>query len=298
MLSTPAVPPHTQLNSTATLQCALRESRSNEDLLLLPLLLAAVRGPGRGTFLEIGANDGFIGSQSWLLEKCFGWSGLLVEAWPSNFKLLQKTERSPRTKKVQKAVCKEGVGQITIHSVLGHCRNHLTCTTKVPCSPLSTIMSEAGFGTVNFLSLDVEGHEELALHTLLRNGSHGVLFPFNILLVEQGDRAKNSRVRALLSSEGYTQLPIPTATGSLNDLFIHPRIGGDCRLPWASARHLAKQEKHWLLPLLETWQLTDDPYRKIMPKEAFLARVFQGFPTSLILSLRCGTSEMRLTRDR
>lgn len=46
-----------------------------------------------GTFLEFGAYDGITFSNTYLLEKNFGWTGLLIDPIPSHFNLM-KTSRS------------------------------------------------------------------------------------------------------------------------------------------------------------------------------------------------------------
>ena len=50
----------------------------------LPTLLALVReSAGRGgSFVELGAFDGVTDSNTFLLEKCFDWRGVLIEANP------------------------------------------------------------------------------------------------------------------------------------------------------------------------------------------------------------------------
>ena len=72
---------------TAVVRCAVLHSRSWEDSIVLPLLPAAAGPEGRGTFVEQGGFTGEEGSQTWLLEKCFGWtaSGTLIEASPGQF---------------------------------------------------------------------------------------------------------------------------------------------------------------------------------------------------------------------
>ena len=96
------------------LKCVLREGQSNEDFILLPLLFAAA-GHSPGTFVEIGAYDGSDGSQTHLLENCFGWSGVLIEASNRNYDKLTKNERrKPPTQKVYSAVCARGVGTVTV----------------------------------------------------------------------------------------------------------------------------------------------------------------------------------------
>ena len=66
--------------SLSQAECAVQHSRSqnNEDLLLLPTLMLATRG-APGVFVEIGALDGLSLSNSYMLEKCFNWTGLLIE---------------------------------------------------------------------------------------------------------------------------------------------------------------------------------------------------------------------------
>ena len=55
-----------------------------------------------GTFLEIGANNGFA-SNTRHLEFCLGWSGLLVEGHPKNIALLRKSR--PNALILASAVC-------------------------------------------------------------------------------------------------------------------------------------------------------------------------------------------------
>ena len=67
-----------------------------------------------GTFVELGAYDGITGSQSYLLEHCYGWHGVLIEASPRNYARLVNTSRSRQTAKVHSAVCNDsGVVEIT-----------------------------------------------------------------------------------------------------------------------------------------------------------------------------------------
>ena len=68
--------------------CALGASLSQqlEDVLLLPTLMRAVGGLRKpGVFVELGALDGKKFSNTFMLERCFGWRGILIEANPINF---------------------------------------------------------------------------------------------------------------------------------------------------------------------------------------------------------------------
>merc|ERR1719240_922416 len=57
----------------------------------------------RGTYVEIGANDGMTASNTLQFERHFQWSGVLIEAGPDNIpKLLQSR---PSNTIIPEAVC-------------------------------------------------------------------------------------------------------------------------------------------------------------------------------------------------
>jgi FkbM family methyltransferase len=52
----------------------------------LDLKMIEAIGPGlNGYFVELGANDGIRQSNTYKLQKCFGWTGLLIEPSPARF---------------------------------------------------------------------------------------------------------------------------------------------------------------------------------------------------------------------
>lgn len=223
-----------------TLRCALKQSRSQQqqDLILLPKLLALPpRGGGSGTFLEIGAFNGVELSNTHLLEKCFGWRGLLIEANPRNFAALNTSTRVAT--KVHSAVCPGGgdgaggsagggagatvemtiggsikpewmvtskvVGGRTAHgdtATHGSERGSRVQTVRVPCAPLRRLMHEHGYKHMDFLSLDVEGGELDVLQTVSPSA-------FGLVMVEEelqvSTRATIVGVRELLSKSGFVQ---------------------------------------------------------------------------------------------
>ena len=174
--------------SSATLDeltsCALRTSKAQlgEDLVLLPTLLAHARKSGKpGRFVEIGAFTGIALSNTYMLEKCFGWSGLLIEASPHNFAQLRTAGR--QAKIVNSGVCEEpGVIRMTTRGgptagqfgamsakylQLWGGRNGANSNqmVEVPCKPMRELMSDAGIHHAHFLSLDVEGAEDKVFDT-------------------------------------------------------------------------------------------------------------------------------------
>ena len=158
--------------------CTVRNSFSQywEDQVLLPTLLQAAGGQP-GAFVELGAFTGIALSNTLLLERCFGWRGLLIEANPSNYASLVRANRTATTR--HSAVCSpRGMLNVTVsgHAVSGSPvtmassflerwsrRNRPEQQVAVPCQPLASLMDEAGLRTASFLSLDVEGAEAMVL---------------------------------------------------------------------------------------------------------------------------------------
>ena len=140
----------------------------------LPLL-------GKGTFVETGANDGISDSTTLFFEKCLGWRGALIEPHPVFWTRLLRTPRAHSTKR-QAAVCaRNGTAVIERKPWMGS-----TIRTageevglEVPCAPLSELLGSVHAlrhaGRVDVLSLDVEGHEPIAVSTLGSELSYGVV---------------------------------------------------------------------------------------------------------------------------
>ena len=188
--------------------CFASSSRSQhgEEELVLPLLLNATGGR-RGVFVELGALDGVRFSNTFALEKCLGWGGVLIEADPQNFRLLEQSERN--VTRVHAAVCSESTSSIAMSVGRGELSGDTALMTRahahrwrlgpysrresiqlVPCKPLPTLLRAAGYDRADFLSVDVEGSEEV----VLRNAD---LAAFAVVLVENaGEHAQ--RLAAIL----------------------------------------------------------------------------------------------------
>jgi FkbM family methyltransferase len=210
------------------LSCALKHSHSQwfEERLLLPSLLQ-LTGGRPGTFVELGALDGVKYSNTLALERCFNWTGLLIEANPANYEMARRAGR--RAALVHAAVCAEGVGSVNvttrggpsagiISAILGRDdsqradKRHSLLrekTVRVPCRPLSRLMSDAGLAAgAHLLSLDVEGEEA----TVLRTAGDA---RFAYALVETASDAVEREVRSILASHGMTQATHLLAFNSL-----------------------------------------------------------------------------------
>jgi FkbM family methyltransferase len=208
-----------QLQTVA--KCVQQQASGAENIDILPLLLQ--RGTSeRGIFVEIGANDGIDGSNTLVLERCFNWTGLLIEASPDTFTKLLQSQRSatmvnapscPNGQVVQMSRAGGGVAAVVdfaSHSYMAKWGHHMGSPQErvnVTCREMRDIMRDAGHAHAHFLSLDVQGAEEVVLRT-------ADIRSFSTVLVEAEGTAKekNRRVHDLLLSHGFRQLPNPTAS--------------------------------------------------------------------------------------
>lgn len=120
----------------------------------------------RGVFVDIGAFDPVLGSQTWHLEQ-LGWGGLLVEP---NAEMAAKL-RTVRKARVVEAAC----GSPTQHGTTMTFQVNSSYSTlgddiwepgifahetrKVPVVTLDSLLEQSEIRTVDFVSIDVEGFE-------------------------------------------------------------------------------------------------------------------------------------------
>jgi FkbM family methyltransferase len=169
-----------------------------------------------GTCIEVGANDGITGSATLFFEG-LGWDCILVEPVPE----LARRLRQGRRAKVFECAASSADGEATLHVATGaplaHAvstiggaasadairknHGHATTPVQVRTRSLDDILSEARVSTVDFITLDVEGHELEALRglSLERWRPRIVIIEDNTLL---GDRA----VCGLLHGAGYVRI--------------------------------------------------------------------------------------------
>jgi FkbM family methyltransferase len=130
-------------------------------------LKAAFFGAQPGFFVDVGANDPRQGSQSFALEQA-GWRGVLIEPQPD----LAEKLRQARTACVFAAACSspQNAGKtlpLYLAGVLSSLDNRLAVTgvrphnsVAVPVRTLDDILIEAAAPSpIDFLSIDIEGHE-------------------------------------------------------------------------------------------------------------------------------------------
>jgi FkbM family methyltransferase len=130
-------------------------------------LKAEFFGPSRGFFVDVGANHPQNGSQSFALEQA-GWQGVLIEPQPD----LAAQLKQNRSARVFAAACSSpGNAGKTMPLYLAGMLSSLDSglavtgtrphgTVEVPIRTLDDMLTEAAAPSpVDFLSIDIEGHE-------------------------------------------------------------------------------------------------------------------------------------------
>lgn len=103
-----------------------------------------------GFFVDIGAHDGIVHSNTYALEQ-LGWTGLCIEP---NREVYEELHRN-RTCTTTAFLASDGPGSMAFDGV-----RVAETGVQVVCAPLWFILEEADApNTIDFLSIDVEGHE-------------------------------------------------------------------------------------------------------------------------------------------
>jgi FkbM family methyltransferase len=136
-----------------------------------------------GVFVEAGAFDGVFGSNTYYLERFRGWTGVLVEPLPRQYRRCLR-ER-PNSRVFNCALVEDD----SRPSVTLRCEDQMSAVTdipmrdvdpliaetwglydlaeiEVPARTLTSVLDEAGIAAIDLLSLDVEGFEPEVLRGL------------------------------------------------------------------------------------------------------------------------------------
>jgi FkbM family methyltransferase len=177
-----------------------------------------------GCCVEVGANDGVTGSASYLFEKR-GWQCLLVEPIPA----LAEEIRKHRSCLVVNCAASSREGEATFFvaerveaaSTLDLTPEHvefvrgLGGTIKeitVRTATLDSLLEESGFGQLDFVTIDVEGHEL----SVLEGFDLGTYRP-RIVIIEDNSIDGNVSVTRHMADQGYVHF---RRTG-VNEWYAH-----------------------------------------------------------------------------
>jgi FkbM family methyltransferase len=171
---------HPWVNSTNFL------SQGGEDRFVLDHFFhSSSLGPTH-TFVELGALDGRLYSNSYFFEVVMGWSGVLIE--PSTPNYLELERNRPGVTTLHMGVCERpqllhvlGKGAMADTLASNQEFHDGTYRSTCPCLPMSQVLDMVGgIEVIDYLSLDVQGHELQVIH------SHDwVRYPVRVLSIEQ-----------------------------------------------------------------------------------------------------------------
>ena len=175
-----------------------------------------------GTYVEIGALDGETFSNSYYFEHCLGWSGVLVEANPTQAELCRRNR--PGSRVIAKAVvAPEDAGKSMAFEVVEgfealsslalmprytrliselNERDGLSLrvsTVDVETATLDDVLASAVATDIDFMTIDIEGHEWAALRGL----SLGTRWRPTVVLIESSDLWPDHRVVGQMFHAGY-----------------------------------------------------------------------------------------------
>lgn len=198
--------------SIAKTRAAYRHSKSQLGQDFLALIAAGVTRPGY--FVEFGAADGVSLSNSYLLEKEFGWSGILCEPGRNWHPALTKNRdctiefRCVYSKTGERISFSEnylgelsGITEFT-NEIEGGILNKTTSSYEVETISLVDLLeSHNAPRHIDFLSVDTEGSEFEIL-----NAFDFSKYRFGAISVEHNYTATRPKVKALLESNGYRQV--------------------------------------------------------------------------------------------
>ena len=187
-------------------------------------------GTVNGTYLEMGARDGILHSNTLAFHESLGWRGILIEASTSFHGLLH---HRPKDICIWCAVCDsvrkvhwigQKGGTSGIYEFMTpqfrkvfHPSVNTSDLREVKCYPLSVILSELCVSSIDFFSLDVEGAELSVMRTI-----DWTRVTFKVIVIEtvrsnRDPRAVNEIFQILLSA-GYHPYNM---SGSVNSWFVH-----------------------------------------------------------------------------
>ena len=186
-----------------------------------------------GVFVDIGANDGVSISNTLMLEKDFGWSGIAVEPIPSVYEKLRSNRKCHMvhgcvTPKAGKAKFLEMVGGPNMLSTLA--MNNVGLTARrlrknaerhkaiineidVDCYTLQSLVNRFEIKRIDFLSVDTEGGELEILQSIDFDA-----IPVGVISVENNYYIGS--IRRFLESEGFLYV----GTFKIDEIYV---FGGD-----------------------------------------------------------------------
>lgn len=138
----------------------MKFSEFNEELFVLDFF----SGKTDGFFVDIGANNGCKGSNTYALEN-IGWSGIMAEADPATFIELERLRRNSKVKAVHAAICSVN-GTADFFQCQDFCSglsslnpNYQPSAMRVSVPAMTIDSLVHGVDSIDFLTTDTEGFD-------------------------------------------------------------------------------------------------------------------------------------------
>lgn len=176
-------------------------------------------GVENGSYIEIGACDGLMATNTKFFEDTLGWTGILIEANPYQGKDLQKNRPNNKIFRCLvsdlkrecdfKCIKNESISGVVdtmpdgheniFNSEINYWKRREKKVIKLIPRTMQSIIDEAAIGEIDLLSLDVEGHELNVLRSI--DFSKSII---NVILVEMLNGNKElDDIRQLLKNNNY-----------------------------------------------------------------------------------------------
>lgn len=169
------------------------------------------------TYVDVGANDGLIVSNTAYMELDLGWNGVCIEPHPEAYARLEKNRNCKKFNCCVSDVDAEvdflvvsGYAEMLsgIHSeydpqhldrINSEVAKHggSVNTVKIASRKLNSILEETGITHIDYLSIDTEGSELSVLKSIDLN-------KYTVNVISAENAGYNTAVREYLQSKGYT----------------------------------------------------------------------------------------------
>ena len=198
------------------------KSQKGQDWWVITQILPFKR---RGIFLDLAAADGFTHSNTFVLEKVFGWKGLCIEPNPAFYEVLQrkrncKLDNAVISNQNEEVIFRIDNGQLggiiaqdTDNNYTFRADQLKTAKTlTMSAFTINEILRKHQMPQViDYLSLDVEGSEERIISSMDWN-----TYQFNCITIER----PSPKVNEILFENGY----VFVKNYSFDSFYVHQEI--------------------------------------------------------------------------
>ena len=155
-----------------------------------------------GSFIEIGVGNGKDLSNTYLLEKKYGWRGILCEPDERNFKNIEDTRNSKLVKSLISENCNDNVKFYLNEDPYSSSTNKNERTKKQIYTNsicLNHLFEKFKLKDVDYISIDTEGNE----YEILKNFNFD-RYKVRIFTIEHNfNKNKRYKIKKLLKNNGY-----------------------------------------------------------------------------------------------